>query len=83
MKRYQVVNRKRFKYFAIGTARIVFVMVLIMLLATLIKKYDGLEEREIITEYRTYELEYVQSPVNNRLKEARPVQVVYRYVHYR
>lgn len=82
MKSYKVVDKEKFRV-AADIVRIIGIGILAILFVLLIKKYDGLAEREIITEYRTYEIEYVQSPVNNRLKEPMPKEVVYRYVQYK
>ena len=83
MKKYRVVDQKQFRHSMSSVVRVILISLLIILFVALITKYDGLEEREIITEYRTYEVEYVQSPVNNRLKEPVLKEVVYRYVQYK
>ena len=76
------INKKRFYAFL----RNVLTVIAVILFCVFIWQHSGLtartesEPREIIHEYRTYEVRYQTSQDNSRIKEAVPVEVVYRYV---
>lgn len=70
------INKRRF-FNCIKNCVFFFI---ILLLCIFVWQHSGLRNREIVQEVRTYEIEYRTSANNNRIKEAVPVEVVYRYV---
>lgn len=76
------INKNRFYAFI----KTVCTIIAIILFCIFIWQHSGLTARtksepsEIIHEVQTYEIEYQTSRYNERIKEAVPVKVVYRYV---
>lgn len=83
------INKKRFYNFM----RNCFCLVAVILLCIFVSAHSGSDKRSTnearersmneareIYEYSTYELEYQTCENNHRIKEAKPVKVVYRYV---